>query len=162
MYCAEYCLEMPESFPVDELIRFMAAARRVLLDPKMSAAWGEFAGASNLIGWRFRSSLDDWQTYKRSIAVPAKDHEELYQRERALFGMFVSGVSCIETVAYALATLLSHPTLLSLPFGEKRKLRCSPGRLADWLEPYPSAGRLSRALADLVASEQWDLWVKLR
>lgn len=163
MYSAEYGLEMPDSFPVEELTRFMAAARHVLLNPEMSSEWGEFAGASNLIGWRFRASSDDWQTYKRSIAEsPAKNHEELYQRERALFGMFVSGVSCIESVAYALAVLFSHPALLSLPFGKDKRRLCGPRELADWLDPYPTAERLSQALACLVASQEWAFWVKLR
>jgi hypothetical protein len=33
-YCAEFCLEIPDSFPVVELAAFMAEARRVLIPEK--------------------------------------------------------------------------------------------------------------------------------
>ena len=94
-YCAEYCIEMPDDFPVEELTQFMASARKVLLEPVKSPAWQEFAGASNLIGWRFRASSEDWLTYKNSVAKlgDGAGHDELFRRERALFGMFSTGVS---------------------------------------------------------------------
>jgi hypothetical protein len=44
----------------------MAAARSVLLKPLKGSEWKEFAGASNLIGWRFRAASEDWEAYKRS------------------------------------------------------------------------------------------------
>ena len=55
VYCKENCLEMPESFPADEYTQFRQAAREVLTNPAKGDAWREFAGASNLIGWRFRA-----------------------------------------------------------------------------------------------------------
>jgi hypothetical protein len=163
-YCTEYCLEMPDDFPVEVLIQFIAAARRVLLKPNKSPAWQEFAGASNLIGWRFRASSEDWQTYKRSLATigDAADHEELYRRERALFGMFASGVACIESTAYAIAALASHPAVLSLTFGPNEQRACSPRKLAKWLKPYSPASSLTAVLTELVTSSEWPLWVDLR
>jgi hypothetical protein len=163
-YCAEYCLEMPDDFPVDELTQFMATARRVLLSPVKSPAWQEFAGASNLIGWRFRASSEDWLAYKKSLATfgDSASHNELFQRERALFGMFSAGVSCIESTTYSLAALASHPDVLSLPFGPVEQRACSPRNLADWLAPHAAASQLVGVLTSLVTSREWLQWVALR
>lgn len=155
---------MPDDFPVEELTQFMAMARRVLLNPEKSLAWNEFAGASNLVGWRFRASSDEWLAYKKSLVTfgDSAGHEELYRRERALFNMFSAGVSCIESTTYALAALASHPAVLSLPFGPAEQRACSPRKLADWLAPHAAASQLAGVLTGLLASREWPLWVELR
>lgn len=162
-YCSEYCIEVPDDFPVEELTTFMAAARRVLLSP-MGPEWVEFAGAANLIGWRYRASSEEWHYYKRSWQTHgvAVDHECLYRRERALFAMFTAGVSCIESTSYALAALSSHPRIGLISFGANEKRNCSPKKLLDWLVPLPMAATLTQALSELCASAEWKLWVDLR
>jgi hypothetical protein len=82
IYCQEYCIDVPDHFPVSELTRYMASARGVLLKPTQSAVWAEFAGASNLIGWRFRASWEDWCTFKQSQSEfgDSGSHEEVYRR----------------------------------------------------------------------------------
>ena len=60
----EYCIDLPDDFPESELAQYMVFARTVLLQPQKSAAWREFAGASNLIAWRYKASFADWQFYK--------------------------------------------------------------------------------------------------
>lgn len=162
-YCAEYCIEVPDDFPVEELTTFMAAARRVLLTP-LGPEWEEFAGASNLIGWRYRASSEEWHYYKHSWQThgEAVDHEGLYRRERALFGMFTAGVSCIESTSYALAALSSHPRIGPISFGANEQRYCSPKKLLEWLSPLPTAGALTQVLSDICASAEWKLWVDLR
>lgn len=164
IYCAEYCIDMPDDFPIEELARFMAAARQVLLHPDVSPAWQEFGGASNLIGWRFRASSEHWIAYRNSASSlgDSGGHEGLYCRERHLYGMFSSGVSCIESTTYALASMASHPALLGLPFGGAEQRACSPKKLLQWLTPSPEAKALVQTLHDLVYSDEWQLWVDLR
>lgn len=163
-YCDEYCINVPDDFPVDALTRFMAAARRVLLQPQMGPEWLEFGGASNLIGWRFRATKEDWEIYKRSwseLGVSAP-HEEVYSREKTLFAMFSAGVSCMDSTAYALAALASHPRVLALPFGPKEQRACSLSRLNEWLmHRAPSTG-LSAELQLVCTSNEWKLWGDLR
>ena len=163
-YCAEYCLDVPDDFPVDELTDFMTAARRVLLRDGKGSEWGEFGGASNLIGWRYRASSENWLNYKRSWETEgaAVKHEGIYLRERALFGMFTSGVSCIDSAAYALAALSSHPDVLAINFGPNERRACGPKRLLDWVSPVPKAAELAQTLSKLCASAEWKLWVDLR
>ncbi|NMG74103.1 hypothetical protein [Aromatoleum diolicum] len=163
-YCAEYCVDVPDDFPIDELTAFMASARRTLLHPAMGREWNEFAAASNLIGWRYRASSEDWLNYRHSWQTEgvAVNHEGLYRRERALFGMFSAGVACIDSAAYALAALSSHPGVLAIAFGPTEQRACSPKQLLEWLAPMPKAAALSQALSKLCASAEWKLWVALR
>lgn len=144
------------------MTHYMAFARGVLLAPTKSAAWSEFGGASNLIAWRYRASFEDWQLYKSSLAGSNPDHEELYRRERALFGMFSAGVSCIESATYSLAAVASHPSLLAIPFGPAEQRRCSPAALRAWVAPHPLAATLTAALDRLLAANEWAIWVDLR
>lgn len=158
-----YCLDLPDDFPEVELTGYMSVARKVLLEPQKSVQWKEFAGASNLIGWRYRASYEDWQYYKTSLATHSNpDHEELYRRERALFGMFTGGVSCIESTVYSLAALASHPSVLALPFGPAEQRRCTPSKLRDWLVPHTKASAVSAALNEMHAASEWRMWGELR
>jgi len=160
---AEYCIDLPDDFPESELTQYMAFARKALLEPEKSAAWSEFAGASNLIAWRYRASYEDWQYYKASLANYSNpDHEELYRRERAIFGMFSSGVSCIESAVYSLAALASHPSLLAIPFEMAEQRRCNPATLRGWVESHASAAALTATLDCLLSANEWALWVNLR
>lgn len=159
VYCAEYCLEMPDDFPADELIQFMTSARQVLINPDVSPAWKEFGGASNLIGWRFRATSEYWSSFK---AASENNHDEVYQKECALFGMFTAGVSCIESTTYALAALASHTNVLSLKFGPDEQRICSPNNLIKWLKPHATGKGLYGVLAELLTSSEWRTWVDLR
>ena len=154
---------MPKEFPDAEATQFMAIARRVLLTPNMATVWAEFGGATNLIAWRFRAASEDWEFYKASLASYSNPtHEELFRRERALFGMFTSGVSALESTIYAIAALMSHPAVLTIPFGPAEQRKCGPARLLDWLTPHARATRLCGILATLLASSEWSLWIDLR
>lgn len=164
-FCAELCIELPDDFPVTEFTDFMAEARRVLIPGgNSSAAWEEFAGASNLIGWRYRASFDAWREHRESVKVygGGRDHEDIYQQERSLFLMFSSGVSCVESTVYALAAAASDPTVCGIAFTNKEQRACSPGRLLRWLTPHPKAAELRVTLQALVAAQEWELWVDLR
>lgn len=164
VFSTEHQLEIPDSFPADEMVAFMAAARSILLLPTKSDAWKELGGASNLIGWRFRCChehmiqyLNSWNAHGENVSL-----EELYQRERALFEMFTAGVSCIESTCYALNALASHPKMLGLPFGDPEQRSCSPKRLEKLLSRHAKAQALATALNVLISSTEWALWVELR
>jgi hypothetical protein len=141
----------------------MDASRAVLL-PDKGRPWKEFSGAGNLIGWRFRACDEYFESYLSSWRRSGTNvsFEEIYARERNIFGMFVSGVSCVEAIAYAVSALASHPGILKLPFGEREQRRCSPRWLRDRLKAHPSAHTMVEALDCLLDSSEWPLWVDLR
>jgi hypothetical protein len=156
-------LDMPDEFPLVEFEAFVNAVRTVA-GPK-SEARGEFGGASNLIGWRFRASveyremyLDSWRQHGAAVGF-----EELYARERNFFGMFVSGVSTIECIAYACYATASDPSVLGLPFDERiRRSRSGPRHLLHALEGKSRAAELVHALTVMLASAEWRIWTNYR
>lgn len=163
--CAECGIEMPDDFPVAELAEFMTQARRVLLaGGEASPAWKEFAGASNLIGWRFRASSDAWLEHRQSIEAhgDGATSEALFRRERSLFMMFSAGAACIESATYALAAVASHPAVLGIRFGPEDQRACNPKRLHAWLKPVPTAVGLKLALHRLLSAPEWTFWIELR
>jgi hypothetical protein len=164
-YCAELCLELPDDFPAIEFIEFMAEARRVLIPGgNTSPAWKEFGGATNLIGWRYRTSFDAWREHRAAVeAHPGgRNHEDIYAQERSLFIMFTAGVSCIESTTYALAAAASDPLICGIAFREREQRACSPSRLSTWLAPHHKAAELVAVLNSLVSAPEWELWVDLR
>lgn len=164
MRCTKNALDIPDAFPCRAFARYREAARRVLETPYGTNAQSEFGGASNLIVWRFRACHEDWHAYQNWFAVSEtqSSHEANFRCERALFGLFTSGVSCIESMTYSLAALASRPHMLSLLFNAQRQRACNPSWLAARLRPYAAGGRLERALRGLVAADEWFFWVDLR
>lgn len=163
MFSEKLQLDLPDTFPNSEFESFMEASRAILL-PDKGAPWKEFAGASNLIGWRFRacneycqSYLASWREFGTNVSF-----EELYSRERNMFGMFVSGISCIESITYAVAALASHPQKLGLPFGDQEQRRCNPKALKQRLDSLAAAAPIVEALDRLLRSAEWNLWLSLR
>lgn len=163
MFCDKLQLELPDAFPCLAYEAFLDASRAILL-PCKGNPWREFAGASNLIAWRFRASseylnayLCSWEELGTNISF-----EELYSRERNMFGMFVSGASCVESLTYAVGALASHPRVLSLPFGEREQRTCTPKALRDRLKNDHRAAAMVEALDELLNSQGWKLWMQLR
>jgi hypothetical protein len=102
--------------------------------------------------------MDSWREYGAGISF-----DEIYRREHHLFGVFVSGVSCIEAAVYACYALASSPDVLDLPFDEEiRRYRSSPKHLlAKMKTARPNAG-LATALEALTLSQEWSLWTGFR
>lgn len=164
-FCSEYCIEMPDDFPVAELTAFMTEARRVLIQGgNTSAAWTEFGGASNLIGWRYRASSDAWRAHRLSITNDGggRNHEHVYEQELSLFVMFSAGVACIDSTIYALAAAASHPQVCGITFDRKEQRACNPAQLLNWLTRHPGAAELVAALRRLLKAQEWALWIELR
>ena len=157
------CLDVPDNFPDGAFIAFLEYARLHLLNTSHDEPWREFGGASNLIPWRFRACFEDWEAYKSSLLARGdQGFEDLYRCERALFGMFTAGVSCIDSAIYSLAALASHPGVLSVSFGAAQQRACNPSVLRQWLAPHASAAPLVGVLDQLLNSAEWRMWVDLR
>lgn len=164
MFCEANQLEMPDAFPAREFTDFLEAARNVLLSGGSDAAWREFAGATNLMGWRFRATADAWVEYKLSWTEhgPAAGFEELYLRQNALFRMFSAGVSCIDSTSYAIAALCSHTAILRLKFGPDEQRVCNLQKLTRWLSGHDRAMPLRSLVVELADSNEFTLWTELR
>lgn len=161
VYSIVHDLNLPDNFPVNEMIAFDTAAKSILTLPTEfapdTAAWQEYVGATNLIGWRFRSChenmtiwIESWNAHNADVSA-----EENYLRDRALFGMFTSGLSCIESTCYALHALASHSSILSLEFDNIKQGKASPKNLWRILPSSIKAVRLKDRLKVLIDSDDF-------
>jgi hypothetical protein len=149
-------LELPTVFPLSAFEEFWNAARAVI--PQSSSERREFNAATSLIAFRFRGCIEYKDEFIRSwqVAGVAASFEEQYVRERALFGMFVDGVSTIESLCYANYAL--GAVKLSLPFDEGSRKNATPNLLLKAVKEKEPTSRLTTALGDVLGSEDWRLW----
>ncbi len=157
------CIEMPPDFPANEYEQFLHSSRTIML-PEKGPAWAEFAGASNLIGWRYRNAFEALNAYLQSWAEHGEScgFEEIYSRDHYLFTTTTASCSCIESTCYAIYALCSHPKTLSVPFGRTQQRLSSPSTLRTAVASHPQAALLSGALDSLIASSDWSVWTSLR
>ncbi len=156
-------LYIPSLFPLEAFEEFVNTVRTVTASD--SEARREFNGASNLIGWRFRACVEDKEGYMASWRLYDSDvsFDAIYHRERLLFGIFVSGVSCIEAAVYACYALAIDPNVFNLPFGEKARIYNSkPKSLLKQLKSINQSLVLVSVLQKLIDSKNWKLWKDFR
>jgi hypothetical protein len=162
-FCDVLQLELPDSFPNDEFGSFVNAVRTVT-EPK-SDSRKEFNGASNLIGWRYRASFVYKESYIESWRKSGANvsFEQIYTREKDCFGMFVCGVSCIESAAYACYALASTESILGLPFDENiRRYRSTPKSLLEKLTKTIPEHSLTKNLKAGLESDEWRVFTTFR
>lgn len=163
-FVKEFQIELPDEFPAVEYHDYWEAASAVLHDPHKGAAWAEFAGASNLIGWRFRSCFEAMSWYLDSWHARGYDakHEEIYQREARLFTMFTSGVSSLESTVYSLYAVASHPKVLGVAFGVDEQRHAGVKTLQSALGNAAQAQPLASGLSVILGAPEWERWVEFR
>jgi hypothetical protein len=162
-YVPELCINMPPDFPAREFSAFLDNARKALIEPEgTTPQWKEFGLASNIIAWRYRSAHEALQFLRGrySTTTGSIDHEDLYERERALFTLFTAGVSCIEACIYAIAAYYSKVT--GFQFEKQEQRACGPNRLRKWIEPFPGMEAIADAIKNIDDSVEWKLWVEVR
>lgn len=156
-------LHMPNLFPVSAFEEYVNRARAVA-EPGNEANH-EFGRAVNLIGWRFRACIEDKEGYMASWRQYGADvsFDAIYLRERLLFGVFVSGVSCIEATIYSCYALASYPNVFNLTFDEHtRRFKSGLKQLTKELRMIDPTIMLISVLEELDNSEQWRMWKDLR
>lgn len=161
-FCEVLKLQMPDTFPLVEYEGYVAAVRSNV-EPE-SDARKEFNGASNLIGWRYRACTEHKEQYLRSWRRYGSNvsFEELYEREKNFFGMFVCGISCIESACYACYAVASYPKLLNLPFDENIRRKNAPRHLYSKLSQVLPGHTLTNVLKAGLNSEEWGVLTSYR
>lgn len=163
-YITDLCINMPPDFPAPVFSAFLDKARSTLIGPEgTTPQWKEFALASNNVAWRYRTAHEALEFLRGRYATTtgSLDHEDNYMRERALFSLFTSSVSCVESALYAIAAYTCK--LGGFQFGPREQRECHRrGKLVDWITSSITAVALSQAIQDLEESSEWDLWVSVR
>jgi hypothetical protein len=160
-FCDSLQLEMPDLFPVAAFEQFMTAGRSLIpAAAPMPVELEEFLRASNLIGWRFRACneyhgllLESWKSKGAAVSL-----EEVYRRQHWLFGMFVCGVSAVESTCYACFAASAAHLSYRLTFNEHARRDMTPKKFAKQLAKYQQANKFVNLLNMILDSEQWRLW----
>lgn len=158
VHCSEVAIEMPDSFPCDQFTRIRAAARELFTAPR-PPAWAEFAGASNLIAWRFRSFVESANS---ALKASRDTHENAYREEQMLFLAVASAVSSIEATSYATHALASDSRVLGVPFGAKEQRQCTPTTVSKMLLTQSGDHAVVQSWQALTAAPEWKLIRDLR
>jgi hypothetical protein len=157
-FCKSVRLSMPESFPCGQLttLRWRVTRRFTSRKPQ---AWAEFAGASNLIAWRFRSYVESANTLS---SMPSASPDDIYHQEQTMFLAVCSAVSCIEAIAYATWALASDPLLLDVAFGPEEQRQANPSRVRDMLVKHTTDVEVTQPWIDVNNANEWQLLRELR
>ena len=162
-YVQDLCINMPPDFPAGEFSEFLDKARKALIEADGTILrWKEFGLASNIIAWRYRTAHEELEFLRGrySTTTGPIDHEDLYERERALFMLFAGGVSCIEACIYAIAAYCSN--VAGFQFGPQEQRTCDAKKLRKWIAPFLTMKALSNAIKDIDESVEWKLWRSVR
>lgn len=162
-YVEDLCINMPSEFPARVFSTFLEAARKALTESDGAAAQGiEFGLASNIIAWRYRTAHEalEFLRGRYSTTTGPTDHEDRYERERALFTLFTGGVSCIDACTYAIAAYCSK--VVGFQFEEKEQRNYKLKNLREWITPFPKSTNLSNVIENIENSNEWDFWKDVR
>lgn len=162
-YIENLCINMPPEFPAVPYAELRKLQQTVLVtDGVQSPQCKEFGLASNALAWRYRAAHEELSSLRGHYSqknAPV-DHEDLYQREKALFNFFTAAVSCIETAIYAVAAYTSN--VLYFDFTAKVQRTCSPSALHGWLKPHAKVEKLALVVGELSKSAEWDFLLEVR
>jgi hypothetical protein len=88
------------------------------------------------------------------------NHEVLYLEEKDLFGVFVCGVSYMESLCYAtyVVATVKLPSVLRFACERERRDLSHPNKFRDRINSESKAKRLFDALDQLDASPEWRMW----
>ncbi|MBI3465506.1 MAG: hypothetical protein HY000_21000 [Planctomycetes bacterium] len=96
-----YGLDVPHDFPIAP---FDAVDGKVKSKAQQTSAQqkSHFAGGWKGIGYRFLSCVKADEQFTRSIGASARNHQNRFDEEEALFAFFVNGLASIESFLFGL------------------------------------------------------------
>jgi len=116
-------LIMPDDFPSDlyDDVNHRISKNR---DDYLSS-WYQFAGGWNAIAYRFLSCTDSNDDFILSISKHGNSpaQPERYNQEKLLFNFFVTGLSALQSLSYALYFACSILDKINFPVSSKKDLK---------------------------------------
>jgi hypothetical protein len=152
---------MPPDFPAEP---YESIQQRVSVDLGESHPEPRklFAGGWNAVRYRYLACTEHDRDFTHSIQQE-RTHLERYHQERDLFGFFVTGLSTIESLCFALYAIGSIVKPNEFPIGTDRNLReITPARTARQFAESFQGEPLTTALEQLTNSGEFAEWSRLR
>lgn len=125
----------------------------------------EFRSGMNSLVYRFKSCTDSAKGFSNSLskfgAAPAQP--ERYIQERNFYSFIVTGVTCYETLCFALFAwgAALYPGVFSFA-SEREKRRVSPGTTSHSFDQIPEGRSLAAAIRQAENSSDYERWTTLR
>jgi hypothetical protein len=152
---------MPPDFPAK---LYESVQQRVSVD--LGESYPEprklFAGGWNAVRYRYLACAEHDQDFTCSIQQE-RTHLERYHQERDLFGFFVTGLSTIESLCFALHAIGSIVKPNEFPIGTEQDLKeITPASTARRFAKSFQGDPLTTALKQLTKSQDFIEWSRLR
>ena len=160
-------LPVPSDFPTTEFVsaelEFRARTGTSPVSP--APTWTEFSSAWMAVAYRFLDATYFDEEFRASFSTygAAPEAPERYRQERHLFGLFVSGLSAIESLCYGVCAIAweANPKHVSLAKpGQKKGV--SPESTRDRLQAHFGGDAITQTLDALIASQPYRDWVDIR
>jgi hypothetical protein len=157
---------MPNDFPIlpyDNVHKRIVA--RNATTPIPNNLLDHYQGAWNAIAYRFRACAEHSDAFTASIqrVGVANPLEERYNQERDLFGFFLSGLSTLESAAYAFFAIGSILDSSQFPMQTNADLRKVSLRFTgDKYAAFYPTDALTTKLVQLQTSPEFEAWGSLR
>ena len=155
-------LERASGFPADGYN--LVQERLSCYMDKQDDSWREFAGGWNAVAFRFKDCIDHSAEFTNLIAAfPSPGHPERYFQERELFGFFVSGLSTLESAAYAMyfIAVIAYPSRFNLQADLRKVEPC--GIVKQLLSVQElSCEPLTMVLQSLIGDSKYKDWKDIR
>src|SRR5690349_19281241 len=155
--------ELPPGFPTDQAERtYRYLLEQMPADSLSRVLIGEgFKG----VAYRFRAAVEYETEFRLSFHAPggvAPPTDQHYGQERALFGFFVSGLACIESLSFAIHAIgaFYQSKLFGLDAGSLKNI--SPERLASSLNATWPATEVATTVQSLISDEVLRRWKDIR
>lgn len=156
--------ELPQSYPTEQAERVYRYLLEILSNQTMPGAlMGHgFKG----VAYRFRAAVEyatEFSTSYGAIGGTAPPVDEHYRQERALFGFFVSGLSSIESFAFAIHAIAAHYEPTTFGVNQQDLRRIAPEAVAKGLQATWPQALVTDFLCRLVEGDPtYQGWKKIR
>ena len=154
---------VPQAYPTEQAERVY----RYLLDqmPTDSIPRALMGHGFKGVAYRFRATTEYQSEFETLFYAPggvAPPSDDYYRQERALFGFFVSGLSCIESFAFALHAIGSFYRPSTFRLTEESLRKVSPNTVAKALEDSYPCALVTIVINRLVEDATFQTWKEIR
>lgn len=152
-------------FPVDEHQALASAAES--FQGRDVEVLREFGRTMNNIVFRLRAALEEAEALAKTVERP-ESTEANYRRESHFYGLYVNGLSALESICYAGWVLAALNSRVAVDFAEKTRRRVPAPRFLREALPADGPGAVLKALLMREHPQEdpptttWNEWASVR
>jgi len=155
-------LEMPADFPSEPYEAI--SARLVNMKDPFPESWSQFTSGWNAVAIRFLSCIEHDRNFTLSVIrfTNAPRQPGRYIQERELFGFFVTGLSCIDSLCYSLYFIASILNKEKFTVLENKIKYIYPSTVKKKFEDSYKDEIITNELKKLIEDQNYKKWKNIR